>query len=153
MFERFVFEDLSQPKISKIQLAGISSGLNIIRVGISTPQTIFLSFDDVPANFEDLVCTAQIQGKQVNITSSTYNLASMSAIVALSTGQTMSAGFKTGIFVFGTQFEKPGCSSSCCVDESCSAEYSCGNVKTACFQLEYYDDTLPFIINRPKLSG
>jgi hypothetical protein len=148
-FEGLVFQDLSRPKITKIQLAGTSSGLNSVRISINNQQPIFISFDDVPANFEDIECTAQIGGKQVNITSSNFNPASMSAIVALTTGQAMPAGFQNGIFIFAT----PECGSACCVHDSCSAEYPCAHFKTTCFQLEYFDDTLPFIINRPKTSG
>ena len=116
---------------------------------------MFISFDDVPANFEDLDCTAQIGGKQVNITSSIFNQLSMSATVALqvSARQAIPAGYQTGIFIFGTQSASSACSSSCCVDDSCSAEFVCSNLKTVCFWLEYFDDTLPFIINQPKTFG
>jgi hypothetical protein len=152
-FEGLVFQDLSRPKITKLQLAGTSSGLNSIRISINNQQPVFISFEDVPANFEDIECTARIGGEQVNITSSIFNPASMSAIVALTTGQAMSAGFQTGIFIFGKQFATPECDSACCVQDSCSAEYPCAHFKTTCFQLEYFDDTLPFVINRPKTSG
>jgi hypothetical protein len=151
-FENFLFEDLSSPKLTKIQLDGTSAGQSFIRIGLNNQQPISLSFDDVPANFEDIDCSAQLEGRQLNIISSIYTPVSMSATISLSTGQTTSAGFKTGIFIFGTQFAKHNCSSSCCADNSCRAPTSCGDLKTVCFQLEFFDDT-PFIINRPNLSG
>ncbi len=153
VFTGFLFEDLSRPKLTKIQLVGTSAGQKFIRISLNNRQPIFLSFDDVPANFEDIQCSAELEGNQLNISSSAYTPVAMSAMIALSTGQAMSTGIKTGIFIFGTQSANYSCSSSCCADDSCSEQKACGNLKTACFWLEYFDDTLPFVINQPKTLG
>jgi hypothetical protein len=153
VFVGFVFEDSSHPKITKFQLAGSASAFTTIRIGMSIPQSILLSIEDVPANFEDIECTAQVEGEHINVTSSIYKSETMSAKIALSLGQRMTVGFKRGLLVFGRPIVPSKCISFCCHNDSCSAEYACGNFKSACFQLEVFDDTLPIIINQPKTAG
>jgi hypothetical protein len=153
VFAAFVFADSSSPTITKLQLPGAASGLDSIRIGTSIPQSIFISIDDVPANFEDIECTAQVEGERINVTSSIYNSITMSATIALSLGQRMTVGLKRGLLIFGRPIMPSGCISTCCDDDSCSAETACGNFKSVCFQLEVFDDTLPFIINQPKTAG
>jgi hypothetical protein len=153
VFVGFVFDDSSRPKITKLQSAGAASSLATLRIGMSIPQSIFVSIEDVPANFEDIECTAQVEGERINVASSTYNSVTMSATIVLSLGQRMTVGIKRGLLIFGRSIMPSGCLSSCCDDDSCSAETACGNFKSACFQLEVFDDTLPFIINQPKSAG
>jgi hypothetical protein len=151
-FNGFLFIDESNPQVSQIQLIGFSPVTGVVRLPMSKSQTISITIDDAPANFEVEGCTAQIEGIGVKLISSTYNAGSHSATVLLEAMSNMSIGLKYGMLVFG-YFRQMSCNSSCCANSSCHESSACGEAKTACFLLEYFDDTLPRISNKFKTSG
>jgi hypothetical protein len=150
-FEGFSFVDTSNPLVSQLRLIGYFAVADSLRVPMSKPQTIFVSVDDAPANFDDIGCTAQIQGNRVKTSSSAYTPETRSATVALEVGPPLSAGLQYGMLVFSDP--PSSCNSLCCADRSCHEPAACGEIKTACFLLDYFDDTLPRISNRYKSFG
>jgi hypothetical protein len=151
-FNGILFIDRSKPQVSQIQLIGHPLISDILRLPMSKSQLISVNVDDVPANFEDEGCTAQIQGNSARLISSTYKSESHAATVLLETMSSMSIGLKYGMLVFSSM-KQASCNSSCCANDSCNASSACGEAKTACFLLEYFDDLLPRISNQFKSSG
>ena len=150
-FDGFLFVDNSNPQVSQLQLIGFSPVPDILRVPMGKSQTIFISVDDAPVNFDEMGCTAQIEGNSAKLVSSAYKSESRSATLVLEVWPALSAGFKYGLLVFSNP--QTSCSSLCCANNSCHESAACGEAKTACFVLEYFDDTLPRISNRYKSFG
>ena len=150
-YSDFRFWDFSNPQVSALQLIGSSPVTGSLRLPINKPQSIFLSLQDAPANSDAVGYTVRIQHTNASITFAAFNSEQRSISISLALAPTSVTGSLYGIVVFG--LSPTSCNSVCCSDESCARESACQGAKTACFQLEYFDDSLPWIRSQSQTSG
>jgi hypothetical protein len=152
-FAGFEFLDSSRPQVTQLQVIGSVSVTSNLRVAINRGQNIVLSIADVPVNVLDIACTALLQYATMNVTSISLNTGTNMATVSLALSAYPTVGPQNGVVFFGSPL--PGCAVACCLDldQSCNEASACRNVKTACFRLDFYDDTLPSITSLSKSSG
>jgi hypothetical protein len=150
-FSGFEFLDSSRPQVIQLQVIGSVSVTSNLRVAIKKEQKIVLSIADVPVNVLDIACTALLQYATMNVTSISLNTGANMATVSLALSAYPTVGLQNGVVFFGSPL--PGCTVACCLDQSCNEASACKTVKTACFRLDFYDDTLPSITSLSKSSG
>jgi hypothetical protein len=152
-FSGFEFLDSSRPQITQLQVIGSMSVSSNLRVAINRGQKIMLSIADVPVNVFDIACTAVLQYATMNVTSiaAVLNTGTTMATVSVALSAYPTVGPQNGVVFFGSPL--PECTVACCSDQSCNEASACRNVRTACFRLDFYDDTLPSITSLSKSSG
>lgn len=138
----FWFFDTLGPQVKKI--TGLSGmGVRTISVPMSTSSQIIVLVENVPSDADEFV--VEVGESKLDILSADVAV-NREARIIFSTFKKSSSGIQHGIVAFGES-----CSSRCCVDMSCST--ICPGVKTACFTVEYVDDSLPMLSVKSDLSG
>ena len=150
----FNFTILDSPaQVVQLQIVGslpITDGY--LRLGISTTQTILITVKHMPANLKKDDFKVELQGFNLFIESLKYDPQLQLTTISITSPQQQLPGLKYGIVVFGKNNSE--CNTSCCEKQSCAMTRGCDNIKTACFQLEYFDDLIPQISSfSSTLSG
>ena len=143
---RFIFIDALSPQVKQLTSSS-GVGMSEVRVPMTVSSEIIALFENAPRKSEVDPSSYVVQlGDTVLDILSADVADNREALIILSTFPWPSSGTQHAIIAFGKS-----CSSSCCEDMSCST--SCPGVKTTCFKLVYYDDTLPMLSIKSDLSG
>jgi len=139
----FSFYDPLLPSVSRISTSkGVAE--SEASVPMSAPVIVSMVVSNSPREISVSTYSVQVDGMTLNIQSAQISM-DREARVVFSTFPKSKTGVLHGIISFGE-----ACSSACCFDGSCSE--ACA-VKSACFTLNYFDDTMPSLTLLSDQSG
>jgi hypothetical protein len=142
----FLMIDSSSPQIKQLR-SGSTIGTSKVRLPMSVSSEVIAIVENVPrpTDISPSAYVVQIGDTVLDILS--LDVAdSREAQIIFTTFPSSSIRDQYGIIAFGKS-----CSSTCCEDMSCSTRFP--DVKTTCFMLQYYDDTLPVLTIKSDVSG
>jgi len=148
----FIFVDPVKPLVVAIS-SGSERGASQVRTPMSGGSDISISISKAPRGFETSSCIAKLEGTALRISAISPAQVTDTRQVNLmfSTTSATNAGVKYGIVFFGNVADI--CSAACCASTSCGSVSGCSTVKSVCFALDYFDDTLPAVTVREDLQG
>jgi hypothetical protein len=142
----FLMIDSSSPQIKQLR-SGSAVGTSKVRLPKSVSSEVIAIVENVPrpTDISPSAYVVQIGDTVLDILS--LDVAdSREAKMIFTSFPSSSIRDQYGIIAFGKS-----CSSTCCEDMSCSTRFP--DVKTTCFMLQYYDDTLPVLTIKSDVSG
>ena len=141
----FTVTDPLSPYLSQISsFEGV--GVNEVSVPMSVAADVTMMVDNAPREVDTATKAyyVQVDGMLQDILSAQVS-SSRQARIVFSTFPKSASRVVNGIISFGQS-----CSSTCCIDMSCAM--ACP-VKSACFLLDYFDDTLPLLTIKSDQIG
>ena len=144
--DSFMFVDSFSPQVSRMSSLD-KMGINQLPVPMTQSTQISVDIANVPrpADVEPSSYFVQIGNIPVNIDSAMVTDDGQARLFFFSI-PSIRSGDEYGIVSFGTL-----CSSDCCADMSCPS--TCPDFKSACFVIQYYDDTVPQVNAKTDLRG
>jgi hypothetical protein len=144
----FVFVDPLEPRISMIS-GPDTSGVKSLHIPMTKSSDVKLEIENAPTASPTSSVSLEIDCSRINIALAAHSEERRSWQVWFSTNPSSTASHVYGLVVFGSI--KQTCSSQCCKDYSCKGIF--GDVKTACFSLQYFDDRRPTVSSISDSSG
>ena len=148
--DSFVFLDPVKPLVAEIR-SGAEKGVSHVLTPMSGNVDISLKIEKAPKGFETGAAIIKLADKQMGIVASsptqvTEDREANFVFTSMPAGE----GVEYGLILFGDDPGTSTCTPSCCASASCN----CGaQVKSACFSLEYFDNTLPAVTVQGDLVG
>jgi len=141
----FVMVNPLNPQISRMRGPnGID--VNELSLPMSASSEITITIDNSPRLIEVDPATYIVQVGDAVLDITSANINGRQARIITNTFRQQSPDSQYGIVAFGQE-----CSSACCLDMTCSK--ACPSVKTVCFVLNFYDDTLPILTVESDQTG
>jgi len=146
--DSFAFIDATVPRVIRIESIH-AVAVNLLPVPQSAVTQFKVHIENVPASVATANFDVLIGGSTEDIIFTTRDSIAKTAQIILLAKASEEASIKHGMIVFGSP--PAGCVTGCCVDMSCKTV--CGQVKLACFSLQYFDDALPTVTFLSDLVG
>lgn len=149
----FAFVDPTMPRVSSLTGAGgsgpgdVTLEVPLLTVPIRTPIQLTVLIQNSPTAVDVSRYKVEIDGQNVNLEYASYQSSARSAKVVFTASSRSQEGVLYGFVAFGIT----SCKSECCETGICTS--ACGDVKTACFSLSFYNDVLPMIKSVGPTSG
>ena len=143
-FNGFNFIDTTGPAVSGISTNAQTFGSQRVEVRLSMATEVTVSVQ----NAKVAVVSTQVDGKDISLLTSQHNADTRSAKIVFSAAKADTLRSIYGLLMFAK--ETVSCTSSCCASSTCST--NCKG-KTACFQLQYFDDLAPKVVTMSGTAG
>jgi cysteine-rich repeat protein len=143
-FSGFNFIDTTGPAVSSMSTNAQTFGSKSVEVRQSMATEVTVSVQ----NAKVAVVSTQIDGRDISLLTSQHDVDSRSAKIVFIAPKAEILRNIHGLLMFARETDI--CTSACCASSSCST--TC-NGKTACFQLEYFDDLAPKVVSMSGTVG
>ena len=145
-YREFRLVDPLSPQVSKIS-GPDGIGIREVMIPMSVSSEIIITIDNAPRriDLDPAEYIAKVGDMNLDITSAVVGEDRQARIYG-NTFRLKEPGIQHGIVSF-----HGACDSTCCEDMTCAE--TCPTVKTACFALEFYDDTLPMLTVQTDTAG